>query len=169
MGETYHSNVIGCFIWELQKTSWRRANRTSLIEVIIVSNRRRTNTKPWWCTTETSLGVSFETCLRDRGDVLIRRRHYVPMRRHHDVPIRRREYVPLRRYGDVPLTRCWAFTFRHTFHVTGTNRETSLPRCQDILLPGGFFQKSKFEIPYLGVIVIIHTCMYVQMYVYKNS
>ena len=42
-------------------------------------------------TTETSLGVSFETYLRRRGDILMGRRHYVPLRRLHDIPIRRRE------------------------------------------------------------------------------
>ena len=57
------------------------------------------------------MGVSFETCLRRRGDVLMGRRHYVPMGRHHDIPIRRREDVPLRRLGDVPLRRRWVFSF----------------------------------------------------------
>ena len=67
----------------------------------------------WWIrTTETSLGVSFETYLRPRGDVLMGRRHYVPMRHHHDIPIRRREDVPLRRLADVPLRRHWVFHLR---------------------------------------------------------
>ena len=29
--ETYHSDVIGCFLWELQETSWRPTNGTSWI------------------------------------------------------------------------------------------------------------------------------------------
>ena len=80
------------------------------------------------------LGVSFETCLRRRGDVLMGRRHYVPMGRHHDIPIRRREDVPLRRLGDVPLRRRWVFHLRRTCDVTGTYRETSLRRCHDVIL-----------------------------------
>ena len=42
----------------------------------------------WWRTTKTSLGVSFETCLR--------RCCYVLLRRRHDVPIRCRGAAPLR-------------------------------------------------------------------------
>ena len=37
------------------------------------------------------LGVSFETYLRRRGDVVMGRRHYVLLRRLHDIPIRRCE------------------------------------------------------------------------------
>ena len=66
------------------------------------------------------MGVSFETCLRRRGDVL--------MGRHHDIPIRRREDVPLRRLGDVPLRRRWVFHLRRTYDVAGTYRQTSLRR-----------------------------------------
>ena len=84
MAEPCYSHVIECFIWELQETSWIR-------------------------TTETSLGVSFETYLRRRGDVLMGRRHYVPLGRCHDIPIRCREDVPLRRLGDVPLRRRGCF------------------------------------------------------------
>ena len=58
------------------------------------------------------MSVLFETCLRLRGDVLMGRRHYVPIRHHHDIPIRRREDVPLRRLGDVPLRRHWVFHVR---------------------------------------------------------
>ena len=43
----------------------------------------------WWRTTEMSFGVSFETYLRRRGDVLMGRRHYVPMRPRHIIPISR--------------------------------------------------------------------------------
>ena len=85
------------------------------------------------------MGVSFETCLRRRGDVLMGRRHYVPMRRHHDIPIRRREDVPLRRLGDVPLRRRWVFHLRSTCDITGTYRETSILRRHDVLLSGGHF------------------------------
>ena len=83
------------------------------------------------------MGVSFETCLRRRGDVLMGRRHYVPMGRHHDIPIRRREDVPLRRLGDVPLRRRWVFHLTRTCDITGTYKETSLRRRDDVLLPGG--------------------------------
>ena len=79
-----------------------------------------------------SLGVSFETCLRRRGDVLTRCRCYVLSRRRHDVPIRRRGDVPLRRLGDVP-SRClgcfiWdlpamspARTYRRRYDVATTS------------------------------------------------
>ena len=72
------------------------------------------------------MGVSFETCLRRRGDILMGRRHYVPMRRHHDIQLRRREDIPLRRLGDVSLRRRWVFRLRRTCDVTGTYRETLL-------------------------------------------
>ena len=122
MVETYHSDVIGCFIWELQETS-----------------ERRTNGMSWIRTTETSLGVSFETYLRRCGDALMRRRHYVPLRRGHDIPIKRREDVPLRRLDDVPLRRRWVFHLRCTCDVAGQYKETSLRRRHDVLLPGGKF------------------------------
>ena len=83
------------------------------------------------------MGVSFETCLRRRGDVLMRRRHSVPLRRRHDILIRRREDVPLRRPGDVLLRRRWVFHLRRNYDVAGTYRETSLQHCHDVLLPGG--------------------------------
>ena len=84
-----------------------------------------------------SLGVSFETCLRRRRDVLMGRRCYVLLRRRYDVPIRRRGDVPLRHLGDVPMRRRWVFHRRRTYDVAGTYRETSLRRCHDVLLPGG--------------------------------
>ena len=80
------------------------------------------------------MGVSFETCLRRRGDVL--------MGRHHDIPIRRREDVPLRRLGDVPLRRRWVLHLRRTCDVAGTYKETSLRRRHDVLLPGGYLKWS---------------------------
>ena len=58
------------------------------------------------------MGVSFETCLRRRGDVLMGRRCYVLLRRGHDVPIRRRGDVSLRRLGNVPPRRRWVFHLR---------------------------------------------------------
>ena len=122
MVETYHSDVIGCFIWELQETS-----------------ERRTNGMSWIRTTETSLGVSFETYLRCCGDALMRRRHYVPLRRGHDIPIKRREDVPLRHLDDVRLRRRWVFHLRCTCDVAGQYKETSLRRRHAVLLPGGKF------------------------------
>ena len=83
------------------------------------------------------MGVSFETCLRRREDVPMRRRCYVLLRRRHDVPIRCRGDVPLRRLGDVPSRRRWVFHLRRTCDVAGTYRETSLRHCHDVLLPGG--------------------------------
>ena len=71
------------------------------------------------------LGVSFETYLRRRRDVLMGRRYYVPLRRRHNIPIRRREDELLRRLGDVPLRRRWVFHLTRTCDVAGTYRETS--------------------------------------------
>ena len=71
--------------------------------------------------------ASFETYLRCPGDVLMRRRRYVPLRRGHDIPIRCREDVPLRRLDDVPLRRHWVFNFRRTWDVQ-RDAVTTLPR-----------------------------------------
>ena len=87
------------------------------------------------------MGVSFETCLRRRGDVLMGRRHYVPMRRRHDISIRRREDVPLRRLGNVSVRRRWVFHLRLTCDVAGTYRETSLRHLHDVLLRVGLLNK----------------------------
>ena len=65
------------------------------------------------------MGVSFETCLRRGGDVMMGRRY--------DVLIRRRRDAPLRCLGDVPSRSRWVFHLRRTCNVTGTYRET-LPR-----------------------------------------
>ena len=119
--ETYYSNVIGCFIWDLKETSQRRRNGTSWI---------CTTETSWWDITEMSLDVSFETCLRGRGDVLMGRRCFVFLRCFHDVPIKRSGDVSLRRLGDVPPRRRWVFHLRCTCDVTGTYRETS-PRRLD--------------------------------------
>ena len=121
--ETYNSDVIGCFIWELQETLQRRTNATS-----------------WMRTTETSLSVSFGTNVRRRGDVLMGRRHYVSLRRCYEIPISYREDVPLRRLGDIPLRRCGLFHLRRTFDVTETYRETFVRRRRDVLLPGGSYK-----------------------------
>ena len=90
-----------------------------------------------WCTTETSLGVSFETFLRRREDVVMGRRCYVLWRRCYHVPIKRCGDVPLRRLGDVSLRRRWVFHLRSTCDVAGAYRETSLRRRHDVLFPGG--------------------------------
>ena len=119
--ETHHSDVIGCFIWNLHETLQRRTKGQKL----------RTTETSWRRSTETSLGVSFEAYLRRREDILIGRHHYVPLRRRHDIPRRRRE--------DVPLRRCWVFHLRRTCDVTGMYRETSLRQRHDVLLPGRFF------------------------------
>ena len=87
-------------------------------------------------TTETSLSVSFETCLRGRGDALIGRCCYVVLRRHDDVSIRRHGDKSLRRLGDIPPRRHWVFHLRPTYEVSWTYRETLLQRCHNVLLPG---------------------------------
>ena len=81
--------------------------------------------------------ISFDTCLRRRGDVLMGRRSYFLLRRRHDVPIRRRGNVPLRRLGDVPLISRWVFHLGRTCYVAGTYRETPLQRRRDVMLPAG--------------------------------
>ena len=58
--------------------------------------------------TETLLGVSFQTCLKRRRDML--------MGRHGD--------VSLRHLGDVSPRLRWLFRLRRTFDVNGTYRET---------------------------------------------
>ena len=117
--ETYHNDVIRCFIWDLVETPIH------------------TTETSWWRTSDTSLGVLFKTCLRRRKDVLMRRCCYVLLRRCHDVPIRSRGDVPLRRLNEVPSRRRWLFHLRRTCDVAETYRETSLRRRHDVLLPGG--------------------------------
>ena len=80
------------------------------------------------------MGVSFETSLRRREDVLIGRRCCVLLRRRHNVPIRRRRDVPLRRLADVPPRRRWVFHLGRTYDVTGTYREASLRGHHEVLL-----------------------------------
>ena len=125
--ETYHSDVIECFIWDLQETSQRRTNGTSKI---------RTTETSWWRATETSLGVSFETCLRRWREAPMGRRCCVLLRRSYDVPTRCRGDVPLRRLGDVPPRCHWVFHLRRTCDVAETYRETSLQHCHDVLMQG---------------------------------
>ena len=79
------------------------------------------------------MGVSFETCLRRRGDVMTGRHCYVLLRRRYDVPIRRRRDAPLRRLGDVPSRRCWVFHLRRTCDVAGRTER----RRHDVFIPGG--------------------------------
>ena len=79
------------------------------------------------------MGVSFETCLRRRGDELMGGRCYVLLRRRHDVSIKRRGDVPLRQLGDVPPRRCWVFHLRRACDVVGTYSETYLRRRHDVL------------------------------------
>ena len=111
MLETYHSNVIGRFVWDLQATSKRGSNGTS-----------------WIRTTETPLGVSFEACFRRLGNVLMGPRWYAILRRYHDVPVRCRGDFPLRCLGDIQPRRCWVFHLRRTCDVTETYRR----RCYDV-------------------------------------
>ena len=68
--------------------------------------------------------VSFETCLRRLGDVLMGRRCYLLLRRYQNVPIRRRGDAPLKPLGDVPPRRRWVFNLRRTCDVARTYRET---------------------------------------------
>ena len=118
-------HVFGCFIWDLQETSQRRANGSS-----------------WIRTTETSLGVSFEflfeTSWRRTDGTLLLRPETSLLRPHYDAPIRRRGDVPLRRLGDAPSRRCWVFHLRRTCDIAETYRETLLRRRHDVLMPGGY-------------------------------
>ena len=84
------------------------------------------------------MGVSFETCLR--------RRCYVILRRLYDVSIRRRGDTTLRRLRDVPSRRRWVFYLRRTCDDTGTYSETSLRRRHDVLMPGGLVLTTIFFI-----------------------
>ena len=72
------------------------------------------------------MGVSFETCLRRREDVLIGRDCCVLFRRRHNVPIRRHIDVPLRHLADVPQRPPWVFHLGRTCNVTRTYKEASL-------------------------------------------
>ena len=94
----------------------------------------------WWRTAKILSGASFETCLRGRGDTLMECCYYVLLRRRHNVPISCRGDVPLRRLGDVlPRSR---LVFHLKFTCTGTNIETWLQRCHDLLLSDGLVIKT---------------------------
>ena len=123
MLQTYQSDVICCFLWDLEGTSYRRTNRTSWIHTTETS---------WWHTTDTSLGVSFRTCSRHRGGVLMRHRCCVLLRYHHEVSIRCQRDVSQRHLVHVPPRCRWVFHLRCTCDVAGTYRETSLRRCHDV-------------------------------------
>ena len=71
------------------------------------------------------MGVSFETCLRRRGDVMMGRRCYILLRRRCDAPIRPRRDAPLRRLGGVPSRRRWVFHFRRHWDVQRDVASTS--------------------------------------------
>ena len=75
--------------------------------------------------------------LRCLGDVPMRRRCYVLLRRPHGVPIRCHGDVPLRRLDNVLSRRRWVFHLRLNCNVAGMYRETLLRRHHDVLLPDG--------------------------------
>ena len=73
---TYHWDGVGCFIWDLSETLWRYTDGTWLLRPLETSSRcsnkmswRRTAEMSWQRSTNTSLGVSFETYLRRCWDV----------------------------------------------------------------------------------------------------
>ena len=150
----YYKTLV--LIWYLNETwkpirwrSWQNNWKTYKRPTNKASRKR--NSEKWWSRTTTiSLGVSFETCLRRREDVLMRRYYYVLLRRRHDVSIRCRGDVPLRRFNDVPSRRRWVFHLRGTGDVARTYREMSLRRCHNVLLPGGemlhFFKNNLFDL-----------------------
>ena len=78
------------------------------------------------------MGVSVETCLRRRRDVMLGRRYYVFLRRPFDDPIRRCRDAPLRRLGDVLSRRRWVVSLetylRHHRDVQRDNAATSPQR-----------------------------------------
>ena len=55
---TYHSDIVGCFIWDLLETSWRRSDGRSLLRPLEMSSRH-SDKKSWRCITETSWQRSF--------------------------------------------------------------------------------------------------------------
>ena len=85
------------------------------------------------------MGVSFETKLRSRVDLLMGRRCYLLSRGCHNIPIRRRGDKALSRLDNVPLKCHWVFHFTHICNITGTKRGTSLHRRHNVLLPGRKF------------------------------
>ena len=71
------------------------------------------------------MGVSFETCLRRHGEVMVGRRCYVLLRRRYDIPVRSRRDAPLRRLGDVSSRRRWVFRLRRTYDVSDVQRNVA--------------------------------------------
>ena len=112
----------------------------------------------WWRTTETSLGVSFETCLRRCGDIQMGHRCYVLLRRRHDVPIRHLGDVLLRLLGDVPLRRCWVFHLKFTCDVARKYRETLLWHRHDASCCQVGQDENGENAPHLGIteVVLVH-------------
>ena len=51
--DTYQRDVVGCIIWDLLETSWRRTDETLLLPPLETSSRR-SNKMSWRRTTETS-------------------------------------------------------------------------------------------------------------------
>ena len=115
------------------ETWWRRTTG-GLLGVSFGSYRRHRRYVPLRRLGDVLLrcrGVVFETCLRRCGDVLMVRRHYIPLRRFHDIPIRRFGDIPPRLPGNVPLRRHRVFHLKHTCDFAGTYREMSLRRRHD--------------------------------------
>ena len=74
-----HWDVVGCFIWDLFETSRRRTDGTLSLCPLETSSPHANKTSwggttdtSWRRSTETWLGVSFETYPRRRHDVLLR-------------------------------------------------------------------------------------------------
>ena len=72
----YNWDVIGCFIWDLFKATWKRVDGTSLLRPFETSLRcskktwgRRTTETSWWRSIEASFGVSFGTYLQRHWDI----------------------------------------------------------------------------------------------------
>ena len=138
MVETSHSDVIGCFIWELQEMSSRRTNGTPWIHTTETSR---------WHTTEAWLGVSFEACLKRCGDVLIEPRHYVLLRRRHDISVGHRGDMPLRRLGDIPLRHfgCLIWDLPATSQGRTERRRYDIATTSSCWLGSDFFSSKRYK------------------------
>ena len=97
------------------------------------------------------MGVSFETCLRRRGDVMVGCRCYVLLRRRYDVPIRLRREAPQTCLGNVPSRRRCVFHLRRTCDVAGTYREMSLRRRHNVLMPGGLSNFDSLSLSFFSI------------------
>ena len=104
--------------------------------------------KSFWRTNETPRGVSFETCCRCRGDVLMGPSCYILLRCRQDAPIRRHVYIPLRSLGDVSPRRWPAIslgcTKRRRYNFILTSCYLGDPQVYLLLL--SFFQVVKKEL-----------------------